>query len=131
MERQKKKVGNYLLVAQIGKGQFGVVYKGVQIDDQKKVYAIKCIQKAKLEKNSILSRLFQTEMAVMSKINHPNVMHLYEFMETQNNYYLVIQYCNNGDLESYMKKMGRLSEQGLHYSFLFLEIVNLSKVLFF
>ena len=112
MDRQKKKVGNYLLVSQIGKGQFGVVYKGVQIDDQRKVYAIKCIQKAKLEKNSILSRLFQTEMAVMSKINHPNVMHLYEFMETQNNYYLVIQYCNNGDLESYMKKMGRLSEQG-------------------
>merc|ERR1712137_747123 len=91
------------------------------------VYAIKCIQKAKLEKNSILSRLFQTEMAVMSKINHPNVMHLYEFMETQNNYYLVIQYCNNGDLESYMKKMGRLSEQDAVY--FLMQIVNGFQVL--
>jgi len=29
-------------------------------------------------------------MSVMSDINHPNVMHLYEFMETTHNYYLVI-----------------------------------------
>lgn len=115
METQKKKVGNYLLVSTLGKGQFGVVYKGVFIDDQKKIFAIKCINKGKLEGNAILSRLFQTEMNVMSKISHPNVMHLYEFMETAHNYYLVIQYCNNGDLESYLKKMGRLSEEEAVY----------------
>ena len=112
---QKKKVGNYLLVSKLGQGQFGVVHKGVLIDDQKKVYAIKCIQKSKLEGNSILNRLFQTEMSVMSKINHPNIMHLFEFMETAHNYYLVIQYCNNGDLETYLKKMGRLSEEEAVY----------------
>ena len=48
-------------------------------------------------------------MSVMSDINHPNIMHLYEFMETTHNYYLVIQYCNNGDLEEFMKKVGNLS----------------------
>ena len=115
MESQKKKVGNYLLVSKIGQGQFGVVHKGILIDDQSKVFAIKVITKSKLEGNSILNRLFQTEMNVMSKINHPNVMHLYEFMETARNYYLVIQYCNNGDLESYLKKMGKLSEEEAVY----------------
>lgn len=112
---QKKKVGNYLLVQKIGQGQFGVVYKGVSIEDQKKVFAIKCIQKKKLESNSMLSKLFQTEMSVMSKLHHPNIMHLFEFMETANNYYLVIQYCNNGDLETYLKKMGRLAEEEAVY----------------
>jgi len=115
MDAQKKKVGNYLLVSNLGKGQFGVVYKGVAIDDQTQVYAIKCINKAKMEGNAILNRLFQTEMNVMSKIVHPNVMHLYEFMETASNYYLVIQYCNNGDLESYLKKTGRLCEEEAVY----------------
>jgi len=91
---QKKKVGNYLLVQKIGQGQFGVVYKGVSIEDQKKIFAIKCILKKKMESNSMLSKLFQTEMSVMSKLHHPNIMHLFEFMETANNYYLVIQYCN-------------------------------------
>ena len=54
-------------------------------------------------------------MSVMSEINHPNVMHLFEFMETTHNYYLVIQYCNNGDLEGYMKKMGNLGEDEAVY----------------
>ena len=31
-------------------------------------------------------------------------MHLYDYLETQNNYYLVMNYCNLGDLESFMKK---------------------------
>lgn len=51
----------------------------------------------------------------MAQINHPNVMHLYEYMETQNNYYLVIQYCNNGDLENYLKKHNYLSENEAVY----------------
>lgn len=40
----------------------------------------------------------------MNKIVHPNIMHLYEFLESPNNYYMVIQYCNGGDLENYVKK---------------------------
>ena len=124
---QKKKVGNYILVNKIGQGQFGVVYKGVLIEDQRKVFAIKCIQKSKLEGNSILNRLFQTEMSVMSKLNHPNIMHLFEFMETAHNYYLVIQFCNNGDLETYLKKMGRLSEEEAVY--FLMQIMNGFQVL--
>lgn len=48
----------------------------------------------------------------MNKINHPNVMHLFEFLESSNNYYMVIQYCNGGDLESHIRKQpnGLLSE---------------------
>ena len=54
--------------------------------------------------NPVLQRLLNTEVSIMHKINHPNVMHLYDYMETENNYYLVIQYCNQGDLETYLKK---------------------------
>jgi len=42
-------------------------------------------------------------------------MHLYEYMETANNYYLVIQYCNNGDLEGHIKKNKILSEEEAVY----------------
>ena len=124
---QKKKVGNYLLVEKIGQGQFGAVYKGVLIDNQKEAFAIKCILKSKLEGNAILNRLFQTEMSVMSKIKHPNIMHLETFMETNHNYYLVMQYCNNGDLETYLKRMGRLSEDEAVY--FLMQIMNGFQVL--
>lgn len=40
----------------------------------------------------------------MNKINHSNIMHLYDYFETDNNYYLVINYCNKGDLEGYLKQ---------------------------
>jgi serine/threonine protein kinase len=38
----------------------------------------------------------------MNDIDHPNIMHLYEFLESKKNYYLVINYCNKGDLEKYI-----------------------------
>lgn len=66
-------------------------------------------------------------MSVMSQINHPNVLHLFEYMETNNNYYLVITYCNNGDLESYLKKNNYLSENEAVY--FLMQIMNGFKVL--
>lgn len=43
----------------------------------------------------------------MHKINHPNIMHLYEFFETQSSCYMIIQYCNGGDLEGLLKRQPR------------------------
>ena len=105
-----KKVGNYLLVSKLGEGQFGIVYKATQ-QQTNEVYAVKTIAKSKINSNPKLRRLFDTEMAVMSKIKHPNILHLYEYLETNNNYYLVIDYCNNGDLENHVKKNQCLGEQ--------------------
>lgn len=114
-QTQRKKVGNYYLVSQLGKGQFGTVYKGIPCDDQSKVFAIKCMNKESIEKDPYVHKLFQTEVEVMTKINSPNIMHLFEFIETMNNYYLVIQYCNNGDLEKYLAKVGKLPESQAVY----------------
>lgn len=35
----------------------------------------------------------------MKQIEHPNILHCHEFYETNNNYYLVMDYCEKGDLE--------------------------------
>jgi serine/threonine-protein kinase ULK/ATG1 len=65
---------------------------------------VKCIKKSAIDKNPMLKKLLKTEVAVMNNINHPNIMHLFEFLESSNNYYLIMQYCNNGDLEGYLSK---------------------------
>lgn len=123
----RKKVGNYYLVSQLGKGQFGTVYKGVCCENPSSVYAVKCIAKEMIEKDPYVHKLFQTEVEVMSKINSPNTLHLFEFIETANNYYLVIQYCNNGDLEKYVQKVGRLPEEQAVY--FLMQIMNGFQVL--
>ena len=84
-------------------------------NDPTKVYAVKTVEKKKISGNKKLKDLFNTEMSIMSELNHPNIMHLFEFMETTNNYYLVIQYCNNGDLEAYLNKHKKLTEDEAVY----------------
>lgn len=123
----RKKVGNYYLVSQLGKGQFGTVYKGVCCENPNGVFAIKCIAKDMIEKDPYVHKLFQTEVEVMSKINSTNILHLFEFIETANNYYLVIQYCNNGDLEKYLQNVGRLPEEQAVY--FLMQIMNGFQVL--
>jgi len=105
-----KKVGNYLLTGKLGQGQFGIVYKATH-QETEEIYAVKSIEKKKVNSNPKLRKLFDTEMAVMSKINHPNILHLFEYLETTNNYYLVINYCNGGDLEEHVKKNNFLGEE--------------------
>ena len=40
----------------------------------------------------------------MKTINHPNIIHLYDYLETDEKYYLVITFCDGGDMEEYIKK---------------------------
>lgn len=57
--------------------------------------------------------LLKVEIEVMHKTNHPNLIHLFEFLESSNNLYMVIQYCNRGDLEHYVRsKPNHLLSEG-------------------
>lgn len=105
-----KKVGNYLLVSKLGQGQFGTVYKATHTETDE-TFAVKSVEKKKVNSNPKLRKLFDTEMQVMSKLSHPNILHLFEYLETANNYYLVINYCNGGDLEEHVKKNSSLGEE--------------------
>lgn len=54
-------------------------------------------------KNNVhLKELFQTEISIMKKITHPNVVHLYDIFLSEKNIYLLLDYCNNKDFESWM-----------------------------
>lgn len=100
-----KRVGNYLLTKKLGEGQFGEIYLAKNIHDGHQ-YAVKQIDKAKIDCNNILKRLLKTEISIMHDISHPNILHLYEHLESTNNYYLVLDYCNQGHFRSYMDKKG-------------------------
>ena len=116
-----KKVGNYTLVSELGKGQFGVVYKAVHSQTQD-VFAIKSITKQSIMGSPKLKELFDTEVRIMAGIKHENIMHLYELLETNNNYYLVLDYCRSGDMESYVKKHKGLGEDEAVY--LLMQVMN-------
>ena len=57
-----------------------------------------------------LSEFTNNEIAILSKINHPNIIKFIEMLRTANNYYLVYEFCNGGTLAEHIKGKGRLSE---------------------
>ena len=52
----------------------------------------------------------QREISIQSKLNHPNIVRLYNTEEDNDNYYLILEYLNNGSLFNYIRKHKFLKE---------------------
>ncbi len=110
----QKELGDYVLVTEIGKGQFGVVYKAVK-KQTKQEFAIKVMKKPGKGDDPRLGELLQTEIDIMMRIRQDNILPCYENIEKDGNYHLVLKYCNSGDLQGHIQKKGRLPEKDAVY----------------
>lgn len=45
-----------------------------------------------------------SEIKVMQKLKSPNIVQLMDVMETNNNYYIIQEYCDSGDLDKMIEK---------------------------
>lgn len=52
----------------------------------------------------------KNEITIMTKISSPNVIKLQDLQRTQNNFYLVMEYCNGGDMQNLRELKGRFKE---------------------
>lgn len=50
------------------------------------------------------------EVDISKLFNHHSIVRLYDFIQTENNNYLVFEYCGGGDLRAFLKEKRRLSE---------------------
>jgi SNF-related kinase len=98
----------YDLEETIGQGHFAVVKLGKHIYTGEKV-AIKVIDKTKLDQIS-REHLFQ-EVRCMKLVQHPNVVRLYEVIDTTTKLYLILELGDGGDMYDYiMRHTNGLSE---------------------
>ncbi|GLD47599.1 MAP/microtubule affinity-regulating kinase 3 [Lates japonicus] len=93
-EQQQPHVGNYRLLKTIGKGNFAKVKLARHILTGREV-AIKIIDKTQLNPNS-LQKLFR-EVRIMKILNHPNIVKLFEVIETERTLYLVMEYASGAE----------------------------------
>ncbi|KAM4710374.1 serine/threonine-protein kinase ULK1 isoform 2-T2 [Discoglossus pictus] len=91
----------------IGHGAFAVVFKGKHKEKQDLEVAVKCINKKNLAKSQTL---LGKEIKILKELKHENIVALYDFQELANSVYLVMEYCNGGDLADYLHTMRTLSE---------------------
>jgi MAP/microtubule affinity-regulating kinase len=104
---REQQIKQYKLLKTIGKGNFARVMLARHLPTNSEV-AIKIIDKTQLNTNS-LEKLFR-EVSIMKILNHPNIVKLYEVIETEKTLYLVMEYINNGEVFEYLVKNGRMKE---------------------
>lgn len=100
-------VGDYILGPRIGSGSFAVVWRSRHRNSGLEV-AIKEIDKTQLS-SKVRDNLIK-EISILSTIHHPNIIQLFEAIQTNDRIYLVLEYCGGGDLSAYIQRYGRVSE---------------------
>lgn len=101
-------LGRYRLIKTIGKGNFAKVKLAKHIPTMKEV-AIKIIDKTALNPSS-LKKLFR-EVTIMKMLDHPNIVKLYEVIDSQRTLYLVMEYASGGEVFDYLVAHGRMKEK--------------------
>ena len=112
-------LSDYNLIKDIGEGNFGKV-KLAKLKSTKEKFAIKILDKEKL-KTQTKSTLFN-EIEIISKLNHKNVIHVEKILEDAKNYYIIMEYCEKGELFDYIVNKERLNPA--EASLFFYQLIN-------
>ncbi|CAL4912273.1 unnamed protein product [Urochloa decumbens] len=102
---EEGEVGEYMLQRQVGQGSFAKVFRAVHRRTGARV-AVKAIDRRRVEKRVHDGIIKERE--ILKSIDHPNILRLLDTIDTTNMMYLVLEYCNGGDLDAYLQKRGRL-----------------------
>ncbi|KAG8186306.1 hypothetical protein JTE90_007329 [Oedothorax gibbosus] len=111
LRREKEEgphIGRYRLLKTIGKGNFAKVKLAKHLPTGKEV-AIKIIDKTQLNPSS-LQKLFR-EVRIMKILDHPNIVKLFQVIETEKTLYLVMEYASGGEVFDYLVAHGRMKEK--------------------
>ena len=90
----------YKIIKTLGDGSFGVVFCAINIQTGMKI-AMKQIEK--LKENVIDDLEIKNEINILKKLDHPNIVKIYEFYNTKKNYFLITEYYKYGELYNYLK----------------------------
>ena len=102
---------DYKFGEQIGKGAYAIVKEGIHISTETPV-AIKIYDKLRFSEQRRKKRL-ELEISILKQLNHVNIVKYFDFFQTPNHLYLVMELIKGKSLRDYMKlrKDKRLTER--------------------
>ncbi|ORY38056.1 kinase-like domain-containing protein, partial [Leucosporidium creatinivorum] len=97
MPRQKIYFGPYILLQTLGEGEFGKVKLGVHSERWGEDVAIKLIKRGNVD-TAQRGEKVRREIEVLKAVRHPNIVRLYDVIETEKYIGIVIEYASGGEL---------------------------------
>ena len=113
-------LSNYKIKKILGKGTFSTVKLAVNRDTGEEI-AIKILEKYKIKNTRDLNRI-EREISMVKNINHPNIANVFDIIEDEDKYYILMEYCENGELFDLILGKHKLSEEEAAY--FYYQIIN-------
>ncbi|KAL4658542.1 NUAK family SNF1-like kinase 2 [Arapaima gigas] len=104
----------YEFLETLGKGTYGKVKKAVERSGR--TVAIKSIRKSRIMDERDLMHI-RREIEIMSSLNHPHIIAIYEVFENKDKIVIVMEYASRGDLYDYISERQKLSEREARHFF--------------
>lgn len=95
-------IDNYLIGSQIGQGAYAIVRSAIVRATNKKI-AIKTYEKVKLL-DPHRKRCVKREIEILEKLNHPNIVKMYEVIDTSKHVHIAMEYVGGTSLHGYLKR---------------------------
>lgn len=87
---------HYSQVKKLGEGSYGTVWKVEHIQTGLHRAMKKIVKNPKSKKDNEQDIL--NEIEILKKMDHPNIVKIFEFFNTSEGYYLITEYCSGGEL---------------------------------
>ena len=84
---------SYEFIKSLGKGGYGKVF---QVGNKNTGQLFACKKLSKLNVNNLIK--FKREINILQKMDHPNIIKLYDLFESKNSLYLIMEECHGGEL---------------------------------
>jgi serine/threonine protein kinase/Flp pilus assembly protein TadD len=91
----------YAVLEEVGRGGMGVVYRAWQSEPLNRVVALKMIRPDAFRSPEHLRR-FRTEAEAIARLQHPNVVQIYEFGEYEGQTYFALEWVGGGSLAQHL-----------------------------
>ncbi|MCJ7681017.1 MAG: serine/threonine protein kinase, partial [Candidatus Aminicenantes bacterium] len=104
---QRKMIGNYEIVGELGRGGMGVVYKAIQPSLNREV-ALKVLPPYFAQDKELVERFFR-EARAAANLKHPKIVTVYDFGQDEETFYFAMELLEGESLEDLIKKNGAFS----------------------
>jgi tetratricopeptide (TPR) repeat protein len=101
----------YQIVGELGRGGMGIVYKA-QDTVLDRLVAFKVLPQALTENPQAIAN-FMREAQAAAKLNHPNIVTVYDKGEQQGRYYIAMEYVEGTTLKEILRRRGAISPSGI------------------